>query len=463
MASIYRRKNKYCVVYRYTDEQGNERQKWETFDTNTAARKRKCEIEYQQQNGTFMVYEAKTVADLLNDYVTIYGVNKWAMSTYEGRKSLISHYINPVIGQIELKDINTRIIEKYYLDLLNMKFVSSYKSPEKAVSANIIREIHKLLRCAFNQAVKWELISKNPCLNATVPKAENKEREIWDSETLYKAISLCDDEILKLAINLAFACSLRIGEMLGLTWDCIEISEASIAAGEAYIIVNKELQRVNKDVMEKLGEKDVIKKFPAVFSRNTTVLVLKTPKTASSVRKIYLPKTVALMLRKRYDDIQELIDLFGEEYCDYNLVFCSPNGRPMESQIITRALQKLIRENNLPHIVFHSLRHSSVTYKLKLNGGDVKSVQGDSGHSQVKMITDVYSHIIDEDRKYNAAKFEEVFYSKYENLHSENLKNQQAPPKELAVEEIDNESEMLLKLIQNPEMKDLIKKLASSL
>ena len=123
-----------------------------------------------------------------------------------------------------------------------------------------------------------------------------------------------DDEILKLALNLAFSCSLRIGEMLGLTWDCIDISDESISSNDAYIIVNKELQRVNKDTMEKLGEKDVIKKFPAIFCRNTTVLVLKTPKTASSIRKVFLPKTVALMLKKRYSDIQELIDLFGEEY-----------------------------------------------------------------------------------------------------------------------------------------------------
>lgn len=41
----------------------------------------------------------------------------------------------------------------------------------------------------------------------------------------------------------------------------------------------------------------------------------------------------------------------------------------------------------------------SVTYKLKLNKGDIKAVQGDSGHSQTDMVTDVYSHIIDEDRK----------------------------------------------------------------
>ena len=77
--------------------------------------------------------------------------------------------------------------------------------------------------------------------------------------------------------------------------------------------------------------------------------------------------------------------LFGDEFIYFNLVFCSSNGKPIE-------------ENGLPKVVFHSLRHSSITYKLKLNGGDMKSVQGDSGHAQVKMVADVYSHIIDDDR-----------------------------------------------------------------
>ena len=56
--------------------------------------------------------------------------------------------------------------------------------------------------------------------------------------------------------------------------------------------------------------------------------------------------------------------------------------------------------------------HSSVTYKLKLNGGDIKAVQGDSGHAQVNMVTDVYSHILDDDRRKNAELFEEAFYEK---------------------------------------------------
>ncbi len=126
---------------------------------------------------------------------------------------------------------------------------------------------------------------------------------------------------------------------------------------------------------------------------------------------MYLPKTVAYMLVERKKEIDELMDLFGDEYIDNNLVFCSSNGRPMESQVINRAFNKLIKENGLPHVVFHSLRHSSITYKLKLNGGDMKSVQGDSGHAQVKMVADVYSHIIDEDRCINAQRLEEAFYS----------------------------------------------------
>lgn len=176
--------------------------------------------------------------------------------------------------------------------------------------------------------------------------------------------------------------------------------------------LDKELQRVNRDALEKLNEKGIILKFPAFFARTNTALVLKEPKTKTSTRKVFLPKTVAEMLKERYQEIQEYKELFGDEFQDFNLVFCNANGRPMESQIITRALQKLIKDNDLPPVVFHSLRHSSITYKLKLNGGDIKSVQGDSGHAQVKMVTDVYSHIIDEDRRLNAQRFEETFYQK---------------------------------------------------
>lgn len=116
------------------------------------------------------------------------------------------------------------------------------------------------------------------------------------------------------------------------------------------------------------------------------------------------------MLTDRKKQIEGLKEIFGDEYNGYNLVFCHPTGRPMESRVIDNALRKLIEKHNPPKVVFHSFRHASITYKLKWNGGDMRAVQGDSGHARMDMVADVYSHIIDDDRRYNAQKFDEQFY-----------------------------------------------------
>lgn len=66
MATIIKRKSKYSVVYYVVDENGVKRQKWESFDTNAAARKRKAEIEHQQDTNTFIAPSALTLSDLLD-------------------------------------------------------------------------------------------------------------------------------------------------------------------------------------------------------------------------------------------------------------------------------------------------------------------------------------------------------------------------------------------------------------
>ena len=115
---------------------------------------------------------------------------------------------------------------------------------------------------------------------------------------------------------------------------------------------------------------------------------------------------------KQYMEQYHFDDYKRDEYHDYNLVMATSTGMPTGGSVLRKKFKKLIEEKGLPDVVFHSLRHTSVTYKLKLNGGDVKAVQGDSGHAQVDMVTNVYSHIIDEDRKKNAQLFEEAFYGK---------------------------------------------------
>lgn len=58
----------------------------------------------------------------------------------------------------------------------------------------------------------------------------------------------------------------------------------------------------------------------------------------------------------------------------------------------------------------HSLRHTSTTYKLRLSGGDIKAVQGDTGHAQATMVTERYSHIMDDDRRLNTERMQSDFY-----------------------------------------------------
>ena len=101
----------------------------------------------------------------------------------------------------------------------------------------------------------------------------------------------------------------------------------------------------------------------------------------------------------------------GSVYQDFNLVVARDNGRPFEEHNISEKLRTLIQTNNLRPVVFHSLRHSSTSVKLKISGGDIKAVQGDTGHAQANMVTDVYSHIMDSSRKHLAQQMETQFFA----------------------------------------------------
>ena len=175
--------------------------------------------------------------------------------------------------------------------------------------------------------------------------------------------------------------------------------------------------------------------------------------------QIFIPKSVAEMLEKIKADQDEMKSLLGKDYQKYDLVMATDYGLPLGEAAIRKRFKKLIKDHDLPEVVFHSLRHTSVTYKLKLNGGDIKAVQGDSGHAQVNMVTDVYSHILDEDRKRNAELFEEAFYRK-KNLNPQMI--DAGTEKMITVPE-GVDAETLAKVLANPEMMALLSSLAKTI
>lgn len=114
---------------------------------------------------------------------------------------------------------------------------------------------------------------------------------------------------------------------------------------------------------------------------------------------------------KHYEKKQNL----ANEYHDYNLVVAKVNGMPYELRTIDKMFYKLIEEKSLRPVVFHSLRHSSTSLKLKLSKGNIKAVQGDTGHAEARMVTDTYAHSFDEDRKLIAQEMDTGFFDKVDN------------------------------------------------
>ncbi len=423
------------------------------------ALKRKAEIESQKSSNSFLPPTNQNIAEFLSDFVSLYGEKRWGVSMYDSQNSLIANYINPIIGDMKVQDITTRVVDKYIQTLQKTPAVNTrtHHAKTEFVTNATIEKIIKLLRCAFKQAVRWELVAKNPFDNVVLPKVEYKKRDIWTADMIRTALDQCTDSKLYVAMNLAFACSLRMGEILGLTWSNVHISDEDIADDNAYVYIDKELARASKRAIEMLGQKDIYHVFTPLFPNTSTRIILKKPKTDSSIRKVWLPKTLAYILREWKSAQDELRALLRDEYQDYNLVVALANGRPCEDRIILKSFEKLREKAGLPKVVFHSLRHSSTTYKLKLNHGDLKATQGDTGHAQIDMITSVYAHILDEDRKINAQKFESAFYA------NPDLRSVRPPeePKEPAPATLDLES-LVEQLRKSPELANTLAALLAS-
>ncbi len=410
--------NKYEIQYRC---KGYSNVFSERFDTQEQADLRIAQINLERKMGTFhppAKYTKKympTMAQLLDEFVNLYGVNHWGDSFLSCSQHRINDYIVPLIGDVLVQDVTPHLLECFYDKLQETSAVvlKGHKDTGKKVSHGVIEAIHSLLKNAFNRAIRWGYISTNPAMTAEVPAYEKKVRPVWEANSAQTALACCKDRRMRLVMMLAMGCTMRVGEILALTWDCVDIRPERVAAQEARLHVNKELKRCQKQDLDKLTARNrdkVILRFPERKKDCSTVLVLKSPKTASSVRNIFIPNTVAEELQKERDHQMVLKKALGELYEDYNLVIAYDSGRPVESNWVRKQLKAIIQQNNLAPVVFHSLRNSSTSLKLELSKGDIKAVQGDTGHAQASMVTDVYARTNNTQRKKLARLVEQNFF-----------------------------------------------------
>lgn len=232
---------------------------------------------------------------------------------------------------------------------------------------------------------------------------KSEEKVIWSLEEYKKALDACDSIQLRVFLELAAQASQRIGEITGLLWEDVHIEKDMSAS----LVFRHQLQRVS------IVNADAAKQYEscAVVPSGVNTKDKQPPKTqlclvsmkskghgAPKPRTVFVGPELAADLLKLHERKENIKRYIGDKYTDLGFVLAQDNGRPYEEHPLRKLLAQLCKENDLPVITPHAMRHWSISLKLLLTG-DVKAVQADSGQKNTQMVLDRYSHAFVEGRK----------------------------------------------------------------
>lgn len=358
------------------------------------------------------IKENMTFQELVDKFIELHASSEWKSSgTHTKNIGRLDNYILPVLGEQKLKDISTETIERFYLELQRTKSIKTHEY----MKAGTIDGIHKLLHSIFNYAIKYDYIAKNPCFKAKRPEYQPAERKVWEKDYLKRALQTIqenEDRQTILLINIAFAGSLRASELAGIKLSNITIDPIN---KKAKIEIKTNFVRVQREAYNRLtplARADKYKKIYDSDKSKSTFMADATLKTKKSKRYFWLPRKITELLIEEMEYTRYLNNIFDTIYKDEDFLFLNyQTGRPFDKDGIASVFKRVIRKNGLKEISFHAIRHMSIEEKLKLSNGDIKSVQGDSGHSRAEMVLEQYSHVQDTDRLTLAQVFEDEFYN----------------------------------------------------
>ena len=413
-----KRGNTYSVRYNYKDHAGKPCKGWETFKTKAEAQERKISVEKELLDGTFLIPDAMTVAEMLYKWLPIQSSkHKWAPKTYTHTVAMIQNLVVPYLGKKQIQKVQTYDLEQFYATLSRtprglykqgVKQTLTDKQKRQFLTGASIREVHAMLKTAFSYAVEWGLLLKSP-IPREAPKSTSEERTIWDERTMLAALQTIENPALHLAVHMSMILSLREGEILGLQPGDLDFDAAD---GRGTISVNKALQRADKVALSKIDPTQIYHTFPDRREGSKSSLILKRTKTKKSNRILYMTKPLKEELLAWLEKMKQDEQSAPEKYSNCGQLFRLPDGLPIAPDVLTKWYRMWRAEHpEFEKIVFHGLRHSSATYQLLQSGGDFKSVQGNTGHATATVLMDTYAHTQDKPRLELTEKIEADFYT----------------------------------------------------
>lgn len=260
----------------------------------------------------------------------------------------------PNLGGMKIKDISTVTCQQFLMRMFTSGRKRNVEKKGKGLAAKTVKDIKIALQTCLQKAVDEELIPTNPCKKVQLPKDKPKEMQTLKANELAAFLQETNDSGCYEFYLLEITTGLRLGEILALTWDDLDMKNKTIS-------VNKQVQRIKSE------------------------LKITTPKTVASIRKVALCN----------ECFNQLLILRSRQRTDAKLVFPSPiTGELRDPSSITRKLHRMQKRAGVPQIRFHDLRHSFATLSLE-QGMDIKTISYMLGHTDAGFTMNTYMHVTD--------------------------------------------------------------------
>lgn len=313
-------------------------------------------------DGTYIPPSKMTVGQWLDIWTNEYlgSVKPRTATLY---KSNVRKHIKPALGSINLSALRPHTVQTFINGL-------------NSLAPGSVRFVYRILHIALETAVKLEYIAKNPSDHCSLPKDNKKDIEPLDDLQVASLLTAAKGQDIENIIKVSLFAGLRISEVLGLTWDCVDFDTSSIT--------------INKQLSDSSNRKD------NVFGSPKSGLT-RTIKTARTVME-------ALKDQRIRQNKQRLVsgDLWNNEY---NLVFTKETGKFIRQDAASLNFKRALEIAGLSDFRFHDLRHTYAVNSIRA-GDDIKTLQGNLGHASAAFTLDKYGHFTERMKQDSASRME---------------------------------------------------------
>lgn len=363
------------VVYLGIGADGKKKQKWSTFRGGERAAQRELNrLLAETQAGNTPEPGRLSVTQFLERWLT-HAKATVSAKTFERYEEIVRKHVMPALGRYSLSKLTPLQIQGAYDSWL----LNGRRDGKGGLSAQTVLHHHRVLREALGQAVRWQLLVRNPIDGVDPPRTVEREMEALDESDTVRLLQGIRESWLHMPVLLAAMTGMRRGEILAVRW-----SDVDLKAGVLH--VNRSLQQV---------------------AGGRAGISFKQPKTAQSRRPIDLPHLLAEALVKHKGRQAERRLVLGNAWEDNDLIVCDDTGRPIVPNQLTQRYAEAMKHLGFT-IRFHDLRHGFASQALQ-RGENVKLVAATLGHCNPNVTLSIYAHVMPGAGKAAAGRLDDAF------------------------------------------------------